>query len=98
MLADEQIAALGAFERAGVVAVVGEEVVEVEVDHLVDFADHLGAEVVAEQVVDQTGGASVFRSTVRETRRGCAPRPARAGSSRAGIRPPEWACRARRGG
>jgi hypothetical protein len=36
-----------------VVAVVAEEVVEVEVGHLVDLANHLGAEVVAQQVVDE---------------------------------------------
>ena len=35
------------------VPVVTEEVVEVEVGHLVDLADHLGAEVVAQQVIDQ---------------------------------------------
>ena len=42
------------------VAVVAEEVVEVEVGHLVDLADHLGAEVVAQQVVDQTAALLGF--------------------------------------
>ena len=58
--ADEQFAALGALQGAGVVAVVAEEVVEVEVGHLVDFADHLGAEVVAQQVVDESAALLRF--------------------------------------
>jgi hypothetical protein len=58
--ADEQVAAFRALEGAGVVAVVAEEVVEVEVGHLVDFTDHLGAEVVAQQVVDEAAALLCF--------------------------------------
>src|SRR3989339_868008 len=53
VMTDEQLATLWALQGAGVVAVVAEEVVEIEVVHLVDLADHLRTEVVAQQVVDQ---------------------------------------------
>lgn len=47
------LAALGPLQCAGVIAVMAEEVVQVEIAHLVDFTDDFGAEIIAQQVVDQ---------------------------------------------